>query len=106
MGYSGNVMNFVADKSLTPSIKDIQHIDRYTVWATNKISGPSQKRPTDWTVALKNSSFKESLIEFFVKGQKNDSLAPFFNGNVLYTNRKNTCYKFEPPNDRYFVPSK
>ena len=106
MGYSGNVMNFVADKSLTLSIKDIQHIDRYAVSATYKISGPSQKRPTGWTVALKDSSIKESLINFFVKSWKNGSLAPFFNGKVLYTNTKDTWYKFEPQDDRYFVPSK
>ena len=106
MRYSENIIHFVADKWLTPSIEDIEHIDRDAVSATYKISGPSQKRPTDWTVALKNSSFKESLIEFFVKSWKNDSLAPFFNGSVLYTNRKDPCYKFEPPDDRYFVPSK
>ena len=69
MRYSGNIniIHFVADKWLTPSIKDIEHIDRDALSTTYKISGPSQKRPTNWTVALKNSSFKESLIEFFVK---------------------------------------
>ena len=91
MRYSGNVIHFVADKWLTPSIKDIEHIDRDAVSTTYKISGPSQKRPTDWTVALKNSSFKESLIEFFVKSWKDDSLAPFLNGKVLITNSKDTC---------------
>ena len=65
--YSGNVIRFVADKWLNPSIKDIEYIDQDAVSITYKISGPSQKRPTDWTVALKNSSFKESLIELFVK---------------------------------------
>ena len=74
---------------------------------TYKISGPSQKRPTDWTVTLKNSSFRESVIEFFVKSWKDDSLAPLFNGKVLYTNSKDTCYKSEPQHMiRYFVPSK
>ena len=87
---------------MTPSIKDIEHIDRDAVSTTYKISGPSQKRPTDWTVALKNSSFKESLIEFFVKRCKDDSLAPFFNGKVLITNSKDTCYKFEAQDDKAF----
>ena len=67
MGYSRNVIHFVAGKSLTPSIKDIEHIDRDAVSATYKISGPSQIRPTDWTVALKNFNFKKSLIDYFVK---------------------------------------
>ena len=65
--YSGNVIRFVADKWLNPSIKDIEYINQDAVSITYKISGPSQKRPTDWTVLLKNSSFKESLIELFVK---------------------------------------
>ena len=77
MRYSGSVIHFAADKLLTPSIKDIEPIDRDAVLITYKISGPSQKRPTDWTVAVKNSSFKESLIEFFVKSWKDDSLPPF-----------------------------
>ena len=88
MRYSENIIHFVADKWLTPSIEDIEHIDRDAVSAAYKISGPSQKRPTDWTVALKNSSFKESLSDFFVKSWKDDSLAPFFNGKVLITNSK------------------
>ena len=47
MGCSGNVIHFVADKWLTPSTKDIEHIDRDAVLITCKIGGPSQKRPTD-----------------------------------------------------------
>ena len=102
MRYSGNIIHFVADKWLTLSIKYIEHIDRDPVSTTYKISGPSQKRSTDWTVALKNSSFKESLIEFFIKSWKDNSLAPFFNGKVLITNSKDTCYKFEPQDDKVF----
>ena len=68
MGYSGNVIYFVADKWLTPSITNIEHIEQDAVWTTYKISEPSQKKkPTDLEVALKISSFKESLVEFFVK---------------------------------------
>ena len=53
-------------------------------------------------MTLKNSSFKESLIEFFVKCWKDDSLARFLNGEVLYTNSKDTCYEFEPQDDKVF----
>ena len=63
--FSGNVIHFVADILLL-SIKNVEHIDREAVSTTYKISGPSQKRPTDGTVALKCSSFKESLIAFLV----------------------------------------
>ena len=47
MRYSGNIIHFVADKWLTPSITNIEYIDRDAVSTTYKISGPSQKRPTD-----------------------------------------------------------
>ena len=46
-------IRFLANKSLTPSVKDIEHIDRDAVLATYKISGASQKRPTALLVALK-----------------------------------------------------
>ena len=59
MCYGGIVIYFVADKWLTPSIKDIEHIDRDATSTTHEISGPSQNRPTDWTVALKNFSFQD-----------------------------------------------
>ena len=39
----GNVIHFVADKWLTSSIKDIEHIAPNAVSTTYKISGPSQK---------------------------------------------------------------
>ena len=44
VGYSGNVIHFVADKLLTPSIKNIEQIDRDTVSTIYKISGSSQKK--------------------------------------------------------------
>ena len=97
MGCSGNIIDFAADKWLTPSIKDIEHIDRNAVSTIYKISGLVQKRPTDWTVALKISGFNESLIEFLVKSWKNDSLVPFFIGKVLYANSKDTLGKFYMP---------
>ena len=92
MGYSGNVIHFVADKWLTPSIKDIEHIDRDAVSATYKISGSSQKRPAGWTVALKNSSFIISWKSWFS--------STYFNGKFLYANSKDTCYKFESQDDK------
>ena len=105
MGYSGNVIHVVADKWLTPSIKNIEHIDQDTVSITYKISGLSQKRPTDWTVALKNFGFKESLIEFFVKSWKDHSLAPFLIGTFYIIMVKIHPY-FELQDDRYFKQSK
>ena len=44
MGYSGNEIHFVADKWLTPSIKDIEHTDRGAISTACEISVPPQKR--------------------------------------------------------------
>ena len=41
MPYSWNVIHFVADNWLTPSIEDIEHIDWDAVFTMYKISGPS-----------------------------------------------------------------
>ena len=79
---------------------NMEFIDWDALSTTHKVSGPSQKRSSDWIVALKNSSFKKSLIEFLVKSLKDDSLVAFFSGKVSYANRKGTCYKFELHNDR------
>ena len=37
-----------------------------------------------------------------MKRWKDNSLAPFFNGKVLITNSKDTCYKFEAQDDKAF----
>ena len=61
--FSGNVIHFVADILLL-SIENVEHIDREAVSTTYKISGPSQKRPTDGTVALKCSSLRNHWLHF------------------------------------------
>ena len=85
---------------MTPSVKDIEHIDRDAASTTSKISEPSLKRPTNWTVTIKNSSFKKLLIEFLVKSWKDDSLARFFNGKILYATSKTKCCNVESKDDK------
>ena len=77
---------------MTLSVQDIEHIDRDAVSTTYKISGPSQKRPAGWTVALKNSSFIISCKKLI--------LYHLFYGKFLYANSKDTCYKFESQDDK------
>ena len=48
---------------MNPSIKDIEHVDRDAVSPIYEFSGPSQQRPTDLRVALKNSSFDWSFCK-------------------------------------------
>ena len=82
MDYSWNVIHFVADKWLTPSIKAIGHRDQDTISTTYQISGPSQERPTDWAVPLKKLLLSGIIdwifcILYFWLSWKNDSLALF-----------------------------
>lgn len=91
---NGKIVYFVSDKWITPSIKDIERNSREESTQLYEIKGDSQKRPTNWTLALKNSSFKESLIKFLVDAWKDNSLAPILADKVLYANHNNICYKY------------
>lgn len=91
---NGKIVHFVSDKWITPSIKDIERNSREESTQLYEIKGDSQKRPTNWILALKNSSFKESLIKFLVDAWKDNSLAPILADKVLYANHNNICYKY------------
>ena len=54
-----------------------QHI----VWKTLH-----KKKPTNWLDALKNNTFKESLIRYLVEAWKNLSFGPILKGKVFYAN--------------------
>ena len=57
----GDVIHFVTDKWLSPSIRDCERDSSSTAF---NITGPSQKRPRNRNHVLKNNHLKESLIEF------------------------------------------
>ena len=78
------------------------HRSRCCIDYLTKISGPFKRRPTHWTVTLKNSSFKESLIEFFVKRLEGWFSSTSINGKVLYANSEDKRYKFQPQCDKVF----
>ena len=92
---TSNIIHFVSDKYITPSVKDCERIERASDSTSYQITGASQKRPSNWLVALRNSKFKESLIEFLMKSWDDDLLAEMLQQKVLYANSGNICYKFE-----------
>ena len=51
---------------------------------TYQINGIGQKRPGNWLQALRNSSFKKSLIEFLVKVWSDDSSSEISRDKVLF----------------------
>jgi hypothetical protein len=68
----GDIIHFVTDKWLSPSIKDCERDSRSSSSTAYRITGPAQKRPSNWIQALRNANFKESLIEFLVNSWEDD----------------------------------
>ena len=64
MNHDWQDIHFVTGKWVSPSIKDCERDQRESSSMTYQISGVGQKHPSNWWQALKNSSFKKSLIEF------------------------------------------
>ena len=58
------------------------------------MKGPAQKRPTNWLNALKNHTFKESLIRYLVEAWKDPSFGPKLKNKIFYANFNNTCYRY------------
>ena len=65
--FEEQILHFMCDKWVHPSIKDCKRKDRDRSTPTYCMKGPAQKRPTNWLNALKNNAFKESLIRYLVE---------------------------------------
>ena len=59
-----------------------------------QINGIGQKRPANWLQALRNPSFKRSLIEFLSKTWSDDSFADIFGEKQLLFNNENICKRY------------
>ena len=60
-----------------------------------QITGPEQKRPTDWLSALRNDNFKESFVQFLTSYWDSDAMAPFLGAKELFVNCKDRCFSFK-----------
>ena len=65
--------NFICDAYSSPSIKDLERDSRYTNTGHYSITGPEQKIPNNFQLALRSVTFKESLLHFLVTEWKKDS---------------------------------
>ncbi|KYN03439.1 hypothetical protein ALC62_05715 [Cyphomyrmex costatus] len=81
------------DRYIFPSIKDTEHKLRGMVQANYRIDGPDQVRKKEFSVELKNSNFKEALVQFFIDDWEADKMAPFINNKTIYVNA-DVCYKY------------
>ena len=79
---------------MTPSINDSERDDRASINTSFQVTGPSQKRPSNWLKAMKNKSFKISLNKFLVEYWNDNSLVDLIGEKILYVKCGDTCYKY------------
>ena len=95
MKAKGNVIYLIFDKWISPSIKDSERNDHVSVNISFQVTGSSQKRPSNWLEAMKNTSFKISLNKFLVEYWNDSSLVDLIGEKILYVNCGDTCYKYQ-----------
>ena len=83
MNLPGNVIHYVTDKWLNPSIKDNERENRESNSQNYEIKGPNQKRPSNWIEALKNPKFKAAFNRYLISAWSDDSLSQLFQGKTL-----------------------
>ena len=76
------------------SIKDSERNNRASVTTSFQVTGSSQKRPSNWLEAMKNTSFKISLNKFLVEYWNDNSLVDLIGEKILHVNFCDACYKY------------
>ena len=66
------------------------------------ISGAQQKRPGDFTKALKNDSFKREFVHFLVSAWEKDSCASIISDKMVYVTDEERCFSFTSANGKVF----
>ena len=59
-----------------------------------QITGPEQKRPSNWLQALRGDQLKEALVTFLVDYLENNNSARILDSKKLIVNNGGTCYSF------------
>ncbi|XP_057305868.1 uncharacterized protein LOC130647831 [Hydractinia symbiolongicarpus] len=78
-----------------PSIKDCERDLRCTErHGAYQITGPEQKRPSNWLNALRNDHFKAALVEFLAFFWENNMHSTVLGNKTVIMNRNDTCYMF------------
>lgn len=92
--FDASRIDVIFDQYLTPSIKDYEHSQRFeSAQLRYTITGPDQTRPSDFTKELKNSNFKQALVDFFILHWASDEIIPFIGNKIIHINSKQ-CHSF------------
>lgn len=87
-------IDVIFDQYFTPSIKDYEHSQRFeSAQLEYIITGPEQSRPNDFAKELKNSNFKEALVDFFILHWATDEMASFIGNKIIHVNFRK-CHSF------------
>ncbi|XP_046481745.2 uncharacterized protein [Neodiprion pinetum] len=92
--FSASRIDVIFDQYWYPSIKDNERSLRHEAPLIDySIYGPDQIRSSDFTKEMRNTKFKEALIEFFTIHWATDDVAPFIGNKLIHLNFKN-CYSY------------
>jgi len=93
-------IHVIFDRYWSPSIKDYERSLRGGISADRNyvISGPDQTRPTDFVKELKNSKFKEALVNFLIVHWQSNEIVPFLSNKKMLLNF-DQCYQYEVENE-------
>ena len=97
----GKNIHLVFEKAVSPSIKDCERDSRsgYEERCSQyQITGPNQRRPSNWLNALRFDQFKVTLNSFLVSAWEENSLTEIFQGKCLHVNNDDICYCFREEN--------
>lgn len=84
----------IFDQYFTPSIKNYERLLRQECTQLDfTITGPDQVRPADFAKELKNSRFKEALVDFFILHWASNEMIPFIGNKQINVNFRQ-CHSF------------
>ena len=91
-------VHMVCDTYLSFSIKDCERNRRGSHDTLYNITGPDQRRPKDWQLALKSASFRASFFRFIASEWEKDSYNDLLAGHKIYLALDNKCLSFTTNN--------
>ncbi|CAG9834603.1 unnamed protein product [Diabrotica balteata] len=98
--YSTRRIDVIFDQYIFPSIKDSERCLRHEASLIDyTISGPEQVRPSDFSKELKNTKFKEALVDFFTKHWSSEEMKSFLGNRQIFINFR-TCQSYQIVDDK------